>query len=175
MRIRASTSRMMSSVKSRRAWPQYLNMTAFFAMGSLMLWVGVSGLIGGESFWLPLGSTVMGLVFLEGVISRTTRGYEVTPNVLVMSRWKRKQPIEWERITKVNAIPTFFGQPNLLITKDGKGLALMTSYFANGKLLNQAIIEGAFLHNPSVKINELTLGLYGNPPYRIFADREMGV
>ena len=137
-----------------------------------MLWLGVRSLGSDESLWLSLGTLGFGLILLEGSVNRIATKLEFTENELIFRTWRRKRIIKWERIVEVNAIPTSFGEPNLLVKDDTESVVLLTSHFANSERLNRTIIERTYLNNPNIKINKITLYLYGKPPYGIFTDKK---
>ncbi len=106
---------------------------------------------------------------IQGAVTRVTDNYKISEDTLEIRTWNKEQSIVWADVTEVDVIPTFFGEPNMIVTTVGsKPKSISTSYFANTKTLNQAILEAAHLHNDEVKVGKFALIMYGPPPYGIF-------
>ena len=121
------------SLKSRRAWPQYLGLAALFAVGGIEIWAVISGLMSGALVWHLLSSVFLVVVFVQLFGNGITRAYEVLPDALVIISWGKQQVIAWEHITEIDVLSAFFGRTNLLVAHGNESSTIASAQFANHK------------------------------------------
>ena len=157
------------SLKASRAWPQYLGLTFFLAVGGFQVWQAFYWLTSDASFWyvfwLVSSSLFVAVIMMWLFGDKATQSYEVSPDALVATKWRKKQVVAWEYITEVDVALGFFGRTNLLIFHEDESLVIRSGQFANHKRLNRTIVEHAYRHNPDVKISKNIREIYSYPPY----------
>lgn len=160
----------MPSIKSQRGWIQYAFAVFSLLLGLVTVLLGIDG-INQRGFyhlwsWCFL---VVGAVAIHSTVEEVTATYTASPSHLEINHLFKRDFVSWEDIDEANALPNFFGQNNLGIRiNERRRIFLHTAFLSNTELLNQTIIEYAYLNNSSVNVNGLTRGIYGQPPYGIF-------
>jgi hypothetical protein len=93
---------------------------------------------------------------------------EVTQQQVVVKQVIRTYRKSLTKVRRIYLAPNFYGDPYLVLQTDQGGVFPQIHRFTNYSALAKALIEAAYIANPTVQLDPSVIKKFGLPPYGVF-------